>query len=176
MLRTRFNTRHPEREETVRFRAETNAVAALRIAFIATDASASASEIVINALAPYADVAIVGSRTFGKPVGQFGFDLAGCDTRLRLVTFLTENATGNGDYYDGLPNPGFTDAFCSSTDDVTRPQGDAGERMTRDALAWITDNACPVTATLADDSRRAPEIRLVPRDATPGQVHIPGSF
>ncbi len=147
LSRTRFNPSKRANEETVRIRNEASAVAALRIAFLATGATASASEIVINALAPYADVAIIGAPTFGKPVGQFGFDLGVCDSRLRLVTFSTENRDGNGDYYGGLPNAGFTDGYCTSTDDLSRSQGDPRERMTEDALAWLTDNQCrPATA------------------------------
>jgi carboxyl-terminal processing protease len=57
---------------------------------------------VINSMDPYRQVAIIGTDTFGKPVGQDAFDLSGCDTRLRLVTFRTVNALERGDYYNGL--------------------------------------------------------------------------
>jgi hypothetical protein len=74
----------------------------VRIAFLTTGATASASEININTMAPWVEIAIVGEDTFGKPVGQLAFDLQGCEDRLRLVAFRIENARGEGDYYDGL--------------------------------------------------------------------------
>ena len=30
-------------------------------------------------------MALVGANTFGKPVGQFAFDKAACDDRLRVL-------------------------------------------------------------------------------------------
>ena len=74
----------------------------VRIAFLTTGATASASEINVNTMAPWVEIAIVGEDTFGKPVGQLAFDLQGCEDRLRLVAFKLENARGDGDYYDGL--------------------------------------------------------------------------
>ena len=67
-----------------------------------TEATASASELNVNTLKPYVDVAIVGSDTLGKPVGQLAFDLTGCEDRLRLISFRLDNALGEGGYYDGL--------------------------------------------------------------------------
>src|SRR3546814_16373555 len=62
------------------------------------------------------NMALVGTNTFGKPVGQFAFDLAACDDRLRLVAFKTENADHQGEYFTGLasvfPNT------CRAHDDI----------------------------------------------------------
>ena len=60
---------------TVRFQPQAQSVRPVRIAFLTTDATASASEININAMHAWAEVAIVGSDTYGKPVGQLAFDL-----------------------------------------------------------------------------------------------------
>jgi C-terminal processing protease CtpA/Prc len=130
-------------ENTTRaFRTETNAVAPTRIAFITTSASASASELVINAMLPYIgnNVALIGSDTSGKPVGQFGFDLAACDLRLRAVTFQTVNAAGQGDYFFGL-GP-FVPNTCRAGDDVTRPFGDPSEASTAVALDFLAGRSC----------------------------------
>ena len=43
------------------------------------------------------NLALVGTNTYGKPVGQYGFDLSECDDRLRAVTFKTTNAEDQGD-------------------------------------------------------------------------------
>src|SRR3546814_5903402 len=76
---------------------------------------------------PYlgANMALVGTNTFGKPVGQFAFDLAACDDRLRLVAFKTDNADNQGDYFTGLasvfPNT------CRADDNIFIQLGDPSE-------------------------------------------------
>ena len=45
----------------------------LRIAFITTGATASASELVINSLAASCEVVLIGEDTLGKAVGQYAF-------------------------------------------------------------------------------------------------------
>lgn len=130
-------------ENTTRtFRTEANAIAPTRIAFITTNASASASELVINAMLPYIgnNVALIGADTSGKPVGQFGFDQAACDLRVRAVTFQTVNAAGNGDYFFGL-GP-FVQNTCRAGDDVTRPFGDPQEASTAVALDFLAGRSC----------------------------------
>ena len=62
----------PGKNSVRRFNAQPESVAPVRIAFITTGLTASASEIVINSLAPWTEVAIVGEDTLGKPVGQSG--------------------------------------------------------------------------------------------------------
>ncbi|MGB8328467.1 MAG: S41 family peptidase [Steroidobacteraceae bacterium] len=147
MYQSKLNARHTGDERVVSFSAEQTAIAPLRIAFLATGGTASASELVINSLAPYAQVAIIGDRTFGKPVGQFAFDLgSSCDTRLRLVTFKSLNSAGDGDYFGGLPDAAWSGGFCAAADDLGHPQGDTAETMTATALFWITSNACPAAA------------------------------
>ena len=42
------------------------------VVFITGRGSASASELVITSLQPYENVSLVGERTYGKPVGQYG--------------------------------------------------------------------------------------------------------
>jgi C-terminal processing protease CtpA/Prc len=134
--------------ETRAFRAEANAIAPTKIAIITTGASASASEIVANSLIPYLgnNSALIGSNSFGKPVGQFGFDLAACDLRVRAVTFRTVNANNQGDYFTGLasvmPNT------CRAGDDITRPLGDPREASIAAALDFLGGRACtPITSS-----------------------------
>jgi phage gpG-like protein len=130
------------------FRTETNALAPNRIAVIGTADTASASELVTNSLIPYYgnNIALVGSNTSGKPVGQFGFDLESCDLRIRAVTFQTLNAAGQGDYFNGLasvmPNT------CRAGDDLSRPFGDPREASIAAALDFLAGRACtPITGS-----------------------------
>lgn len=124
------------------FRTEANAIAPTKVAVITTGSSASASELVANSLIPYlgSNLALVGANSFGKPVGQFGFDLAACDLRVRAVAFRTVNANDQGDYYTGLasvmPNT------CRAGDDIAFPLGDPREASIAVALDFLAGRAC----------------------------------
>lgn len=114
----------------------------IRFVFITTRGTASASELVINSLAPHIEVVLVGTNTRGKAVGQYAFDQRGCDARLRLVSFEVLNGEGEGGYYTGLADTGrFT--LCAADDDVSRPFTDPEEDSFQTALAWLQEGACP---------------------------------
>ncbi len=180
--RNELNPSKASQAQSVFFRDRAESIPALKIAFLTSGSSASASELTINSLAPYADVAVVGARTFGKPVGQFAFDLgSGCDTRLRLVTFKTVNRDGNSDYYDGLPNASFSDGpLCVASDDLTQPQGNVAERMTAAAISWINTNTCPAVMALPSESAKAARDEIgkfeLPQRPTTAQIFLPGTF
>ncbi|HEX8607846.1 MAG TPA: S41 family peptidase, partial [Pedobacter sp.] len=71
------------------------------VVFIVTGATASASELVINSLKPHMNVTLVGSTTYGKPVGFFPIKLENrYDVYLSL--FETRNSAGEGGYYNGM--------------------------------------------------------------------------
>lgn len=122
-----------------------------RIAFITTGASASASELVPNVLEAYhhtrtpADIALVGEKTYGKPVGQRGWTIPQCDLAVYLVSLKLVNAEGDGDYYDGLPDASghFSGPLCPAADDLTHAMGDSAEASTAAALAWLSTGTCP---------------------------------
>ena len=175
-LRTLFNSAKSGQDGEHRFDALAESVAPVRIAFITTGLTASASEIVINSLAPWAEVAIVGDDTLGKPVGQSGFDLTGCDLRLRLVAFRFTNANDQGDYYQGLA--GSVPFACRADDDLTQEPGQAAETSTAEALSWLGTGAC--TEVLAPGSLlRGKEAGFrIPqgRRPTAAQAHLPGIF
>jgi C-terminal processing protease CtpA/Prc len=166
-----------DENETEFFSPKPESVQPVRVAFLTTGATASASEINVNSQAPWLEVAIVGEDTFGKPVGQYAFDLPGCEDRLRLVSFKTANALGQGDYYDGLAS---TLKFaCAAADTVAEPLGSATEGMVAAALAWLQTGACPqvmsaATARAKTSRRDAFDPYPLPRDPTPAQWWLPG--
>lgn len=127
---------------TQRFASTPESIAPSRIAFITTDETASASELIINAMLPYygGEVAMIGSDSFGKPVGQSAFDRSECGDRLRLIAFRTANADGNTDYFNGLA--GSMQATCRATDDLSHPLGDQQEAMIRQAIGYLDGEAC----------------------------------
>ena len=111
-----------------------------QLVVIATQGTASASELVTNGLIPHVDVAIVGDRTFGKPVGQIGLEF--CDKILRPTSFKLANADGNGDYFDGLP----VTVGCATPDDLSVPIGADNDPNMVAAMGYLGTGACPVTA------------------------------
>lgn len=173
----RFNANKSSNDSVHRFIQQPQSVDPVRIAFITTGATASASELVVNGMKPWVEVAIVGSDTFGKPVGQSAFDLTGCDLRMRLVTFKITNADEEGDYFDGLAS---TLMFaCAAPDDLTRDPWDSAESSTAAALSWLGSGACgqvlsaPAMLFLkAQAEFRLPQARV----PTAAQSYLPGLF
>jgi len=171
------NPRKTAENETELFSPKPQSVQPVRVAFLTTGATASASEINVNSLTPWLEVAIVGEDTLGKPVGQYAFDLPGCEDRLRLVSFKTVNALGQGDYYDGLAS---TMKFaCAASDTITEPLGSASEGMVAAALAWLATGACP--QVMSTKTARAKTSRFdatdpypLPTRPTPAQWWLPG--
>jgi len=125
---------------------------------IATPASASASEAMINGLRPFMDVKVVGDTTYGKPVGQYGFDF--CDKVLYPVAFLVTNARGEADYFGGIP------ADCAAADDLDRPLADAREASLAEALTVLRTGRCSgqaAASALQQESLRD-RVRPLPQD------------
>jgi C-terminal processing protease CtpA/Prc len=133
-----FNDKNTFRNSTTLFRNPPNALDLGRIVFLTTPSSASASEIVINGLAPFVSVSIVGSQTFGKPVGQLGF--AFCEKVLRPASFETVNADGQGDFFEGLQPD------CLAEDDLTRELGDPAEAKLAEAIHLLETGSCSAQA------------------------------
>jgi C-terminal processing protease CtpA/Prc len=180
---TRLNPTKTSQQETARFVRQSQTLPTQRIAFITTGASASASELVANSMVSYLPTAVVGTRSFGKPVGQFAFDVAECDFRLRLVTFKSVNREGNGDYFLGLPYAAFTNTggrACAASDDLTRAPGDPLEGMTAAALGWLGSptGACP-SGTIAGGGGDIAALQApleAPEPAELLQYYLPGTY
>jgi len=178
-----FNQNHLDQDEAKRFTAEANGLLPARISFITTGDSASASELVPNALAPYTQVAIVGDRTYGKPVGQRPSDLGSCADELYLISFALQNKDGYGGYYGGLPTAEFKGTSCQAVDDLTHEQGDPAEDSTQKALAFATTGSCgsaPIAPAVLPGALRA-ALRtsaslLRPPEPTPAQRDVPGLY
>lgn len=161
------------------FETEMNALQPEALVLIGTRSTASASELVTNAMLPFVDasrVALVGDDTSGKPVGQFAFDLDECDLRVRAVTFQTLNANDEGDYFTGLasvmPNT------CRATDDFTRPLGDPAENSVATALDFLAGRSCTAISGGPGQSAQSVNRRqmLTPAQPSAAQYQVPGLF
>lgn len=182
--------------ETIYFAPQPQSIVPNRIAFIGTGGSASASEMVMNTFIPYLGnrAALVGTNTYGKPVGQIARDRTECDDRLRVIAFALENSAHQGAYYDGIAP--FMGATCQAADDISRQLGDPQEQSTRRALDFLAGRSCtPISASVSAtatasapgtglntqlervrlDGTRRMELVMPDRPSTP-QREVPGLF
>ena len=157
-----FNAdRAADNNRTELFERLGNSMSLSRLIVIATQSTASASEMVTNGMAPHVEVAIVGDRTFGKPVGQVGFEF--CEKILRPTAFQNANADGFADYFDGLP------VDCAAEDDLNVAVGADTDPNVVAALSYLDTGACPAAPAPAVLSKpyeqpesRRPDLRGPP--------------
>ena len=176
---TVFRPEKSAENETRFFAPQPQSVPSTHIAFIGSGGTASASELVINAFVPYLHdrAVLVGSNTYGKPVGQIALDRAACDDRLRVIAFATQNSARQGGYYDGLA--GTVEASCQAADDISHPLGDPQEASTRQALDALAGRSCTRISTGQSTQAvhaGAPLALLAPARPDTAQREVPGLF
>ena len=136
---TRFNAdRAAENNRSEFFELRGNSLNLSRLVVVATNRTASASELVTNGMEPHVETVIVGADTFGKPVGQIGLEF--CEKILRPTSFQTVNANGFGDYFDGLQ------VDCAAADDLEVAVGADDDPNVEAALAYLSSGACPAAS------------------------------
>ncbi|MFC3559751.1 S41 family peptidase [Pedobacter jamesrossensis] len=134
-----------------------------RVYFIVTSATASASELTINSLKPVMDVKLIGTTTYGKPVGFFPIKIDKVD--MYIPEFETKNQIGIGGYYDGLS------VDKTAFEDLTKAWGDESETLLSYALLYAKTGSFVLpaakTASLSAQSTKMParlsvaELKLV---------------
>ncbi|MFA6607049.1 MAG: peptidase S41, partial [Sphingomonas sp.] len=126
---------------------------------------------------------LIGTNTYGKPVGQIALDRAQCDDRLRVIAFALQNANRQGAYYDGLA--GTVEASCQAGDDLTHALGSSQESSTRAALDFLAGRSCTaVTAASGLQSAQGARVArpqqplelLSPDRPNTVQREVPGAF
>jgi C-terminal processing protease CtpA/Prc len=140
------NARNSFRNQSSRFEGKPNTLNLQRLVVITTDATASASESIINSLRPFIPVTTVGTATYGKPVGQYIVEF--CDKALYPVSFSVKNARGEGDYFGGIP------ADCQAPDDPDHQLGDPAEASLKEALTVMRTGRCSAPVLAAPEGRR----------------------
>lgn len=135
-----------------------------RVVVITSPDTASASELLINALRPFIPVVLVGQTTFGKP---YGFQpRTECGTSFNPVAFETLNAAGQGRFVEGFP------PTCEAIDDLDHELGDPAEARLAAALHYLQFDACPVQA-----ARQPLSARVAPaRPAVMGEAQPAGMW
>jgi carboxyl-terminal processing protease len=123
------------------------------IVFIVSGNTASASELLINSLKPYMTVKLLGSTTYGKPVGFFPFVLEN-RYQVYIPLFETKNASGAGGYYTGMVPD------VSVNDNSVYPFGDEREQQLSAALNVIAPGSVSqgASSSVADRSLNVPAV------------------
>ncbi len=112
------------------------------VIFIVTGNTGSSSELVINSLKPHMTVKMVGTKTFGKPVGFFPITIEN-KYEVYYPLFQTKNSLGQGDYFDGFaPDVPFpSNDGRGNLDDPRNNFGDPLEYYTWVAINYIAPNS-----------------------------------
>lgn len=108
----------------------------------------SASEAIINGLAPFMEVILIGNKTCGKPYGftQRNF----CGSSYFAIEFTGVNDKGFGDYANGFK------PTCFVADDYEHALGEKEERLLATALNYAKTGACSRTVARAPAKGAAP--------------------
>ena len=161
---TTFRDSKAENNESYAIRSRSEAITAMKIAFIGQSGTASASELVINGFVPYlgTNMALVGGNTYGKPVGQIGLDQPSCDDRLRVIALKVENSQHDGEYFTGLANT--VPVTCRASDDIDYQLGDPREAMLSTALDFLDGRSC---SPIAGSGQGAQSLRQARRALQP---------
>ena len=132
-----------------------------QLIFINSNNTASASEVILNSMRSHVDVAVVGARSVGKPVGSAPFpgqstgEQQFCGLVLRPTTFRNVNADNEGDYFEGfVPD-------CPVADDPTQPIGDESEASIAAALNYVQGSTCTPSLGTGGLTAEGPRRRIL---------------
>ncbi|GEP91517.1 C-terminal processing protease CtpA/Prc, contains a PDZ domain [Chitinophaga terrae (ex Kim and Jung 2007)] len=120
-----------------------------KVSFLVTYSTVSASELLYNNLKPVMNTKLIGTTTYGKPVGFIDIPLGQND--LFAVSFQTKNSQGQGDYFNGLTPE------IKAEDDYSYDWGSFNDPLLKAALL---DNGVPASS-LGRMARLTNETRLV---------------
>lgn len=176
-LRRTFRAEKSSSSTTQFFAPQPQSIAPTRVAFIGTGSTFSSSELVINSMIPYLgnSMALVGTNTGGKPVGQIWIDRPQCDDRLKVTAFTMDNAVKQSSHFNGLAET--VPQTCQAVDDLSRQLGDPQEASTRQALDFLAGRSCtPITGTVTAQQVSGRRELLTPDQPTTVQREAPGTF
>jgi carboxyl-terminal processing protease len=114
-----------------------NQLSGQRVYILTSDRTASASELIINALKPYMEVFLIGDVTYGKNVGSISiYEENNPRIKWGLQPIVTKvyNSVGSSDYSTGF----VPDIENKDTGLMIYPLGDTRENLLAEAIAQIT--------------------------------------
>lgn len=150
-----YNDKHPEQNTSYKGEVLKNSLSGInKVAVIVSSGTASASEMVINSLTPYVEVSLIGSTTYGKPVGMNSKDI--CDQTIVPITFKYANSQDYGDFFLGM------EADCAANDDFKHDFGDVREEELSVSLYRLSNGKCPANAAVRSSQKRKTIEELIP--------------
>ena len=150
-----YNDKHPEQNSSYKGEVIKNSLSDIKkVAVIVSSGTASASEMVINSLAPYVEVALIGETTYGKPVGMNSKDI--CDQTIVPITFKYANSQDYGDFFLGM------EPTCAATDDFKHDFGDEREGELAASLYFLSNGKCLENATAKDFKKQRKIEEVIP--------------
>jgi C-terminal processing protease CtpA/Prc len=105
-----------------------------RVFVLTSSRTCSASESIINGLAPFVQVITIGGTTCGKPYGFSQKD--NCGTAYFAIEFSGINDAGTGGYVNGFA------ATCPASDDLENELGSLNERLLANAASYSKSGVC----------------------------------
>jgi carboxyl-terminal processing protease len=129
-----------------------------RVFVLAGGSTASASEMLINGLAPHMTVITVGFPTYGKPFAFLPRD-SSCGTVYSAVNYEVANSAGNANFANGIS------PTCKAYEDLNYAFGDPLESRTAAALSYIANGGCPLFVAEAPSSLSG--AAAMPHDGSP---------
>lgn len=117
-----------------------------RVFFIVSGNTASASELTINNLIPEMNVQLIGTTTYGKPVGFYGIPIGAY--QYYTPEFESKNSANAGGYYAGMTPGSATYPGVQASDDVTHDFGDVNEALLARAISYTTKGTYSIAPAL----------------------------
>lgn len=152
-LKIRHNDRYADWNFDIPFYQIAGKLNVDRVLIISTQTTCSASESVINGLAPYMEVVLIGeSATCGKPCGMYSH--AFCDKVVVPIELSIENVNGVGEYFNGI------EPDCYAQDTMDAPFGDRMDPLLSAALDYIAMGACDHMGLLENLRDAGPQIQV----------------
>ncbi len=156
LCRLEHNDKRRNQDENIPFTKQDQALNLSRVIYITSRGSASASEVVINGLKPFMTVALIGDRTYGKPVGMHSWIY---DKYVFVpVCFKLVNANGEGDYFDGIPADDYAE------DGLQYAFTDRREPRLKDAIEYLETGIFPHPGQRKSFSSRLPAWKGIYRE------------
>ncbi len=150
-----YNNKHPEQNTSYKGEVLKNSLSGIKkVAVIVSSGTASASEMVINSLTPYVEVSLIGSTTYGKPVGMNSRDI--CDQTIVPITFKYANSQDYGDFFLGM------EADCAANDDIRHDFGDEMEEELAASLYLLSNGKCLENAAAKNLKKQRKIEELIP--------------
>jgi C-terminal processing protease CtpA/Prc len=125
-----YNDKYQAYNQSFKFVTTSYPLSLSRVIFITSRLTASASEDVMNGIAPQMAFVSIGDTTGGKPMGSLGFP-CGKKYIFSPITSKVTNSLGQGEFFDGFAPDKI------AIDDIAHDFDDRNEKCLNEAIRYI---------------------------------------